>query len=148
MSFRRWLLLLLVLALGAGLGAQEDTGEWRLSPKPIRDAVRQVVDAQLQAIRAKDFDGAYRQASRGIKRQFSAPVFAAMLKRGYPALLRHASADFGVVRDNRERDATVVVTVQDQLQRSAAYRYHLIREDGAWRIEGVVPAETRKRGDI
>jgi ABC-type transporter MlaC component len=144
----RWLALWLVLALALPLEAQEDTVEWRLSPKPLRDAVRQVVEAQLQAIRAKDFEGAYHHASRGIRRQFSAPVFTAMLKRGYPALLRHVSADFGVVRDNREREATVAVTVQDQLQRSAAYRYYLIREDGAWRIEGVVSVEARKRGDI
>lgn len=143
-----WRGLLLILALGARLGAQETAGEWRLSPKPVRDAVRQVVEAQLQAIRAKDFDEAYRHASRGIKRQFTAPVFAVMLKRGYPALVRHVSADLGVVRDNRERDATVLVTVQDQLQRSAVYRYHLVHEGEDWRIEGVVVGEAPKRGDI
>ncbi|MBI2517143.1 MAG: DUF4864 domain-containing protein [Opitutae bacterium] len=148
MSSVRCVFLLLGLVLGGQLAAQEDAGDWRLSPKPIRDAVKQTVEAQLQAIRAKDFEAAYRYASRGIRRQFSAPVFAAMLKRGYPVLVRHTSADLGVVRDDRENDAMVVVTVVDQLQRSAAYRYYLTHEGEAWRIDGVVADEAHKRGDI
>lgn len=138
----------LMLFLTGAVRAEQPGADWRLSPREIRDAVRQTVEEQLAALRQQDFGRAYQQASRGIRRQFPEAVFAAMIKRGYPALVRQVRAELGVVRDNRDTRAWVAVTVTDRLERSTDYRYYLVREGDAWRIEGVVGEERATRGDI
>lgn len=130
-----WLLLLFGVA-SVGLAAPNDN--WRRSPKPIREAVRATVEAQLNAIRENNFDLAYEYASAGIRVRFTPEVFAAMIRRGYPALVRHTQADVGAVRDDGKNRARVSVTVFDRLNRSTGYRYLLIEEEAGWRIEGVV----------
>lgn len=130
-----WLLLFFGVA-GVGLAAPDDN--WRRSPKPIREAVRATVEAQLSAIRENNFDLAYEFASAGIRARFTPTVFAAMIRRGYPALVRHTQADVGAVRDDGNNRARVSVTVFDRLNRGTNYRYLLVQEKAGWRIEGVV----------
>jgi len=122
--------------------------EMRLSPKPVRDEVRAVVEAQLAALRSGDFATAYDFAARGIKRQFDLRLFAAMIRRGYAPLLRPGETDLGVVRDDGKGMAQVGITATDAQKRSTVYRYWLVQEDGAWRISGVVLEQRPPRGDI
>lgn len=129
-------LLLLFGVAHVGLAASGD--DWRRSPKPIREAVRATVEAQLSAIRENNFAQAYEYASAGVRERFTEGVFAAMIRRGYPALVRHTQADVGAVRDDGKNRARVSVTVFDRLNRSTSYRYLLIEEEAGWRIEGVV----------
>ena len=138
--------VLILLCLLAGAGAEES--EMRLSPKPVRDEVRTVVESQLAALRRGEIDEAYALASAGIRRQFSARVFGQMLRRGYPPLLRNAKADLGIVRDDGEGTAQLAVTVMDGLNRSTAYRFWLVLEEEGWRINGVVIEQKPPRGDI
>lgn len=143
---RRGIILLFCLAgLAATLRAAEPS--MRLSQKQVRDEVKTVVEAQLAALKEGDFPTAYGFAARGIKTQFDLRVFALMLKRGYAPLLRHESADIGLVRDDGEGAAQVEVTVVDGLQRATAYRYWLVREEAGWRITGVVLEQKPPRGD-
>ncbi|MDI1319432.1 MAG: DUF4864 domain-containing protein [bacterium] len=121
--------------------------ELRLSPKKIRDEVRAVVEAQLAALRTGDFETAYGFAAEGIRRQFDARLFAAMIKRGYPALLRPGQSDLGVVRDNGAGLAQILVTVTDRQNRSTVYRYILDKAEAGWRISGVVLEQRPPRGD-
>jgi hypothetical protein len=137
---------LLLLGLLAGAGAAEP--EMRLSPKQVRDEVRAVVEAQLAALRAGDFATAYDFAARGIKRQFDAQLFAAMIRRGYAALLKPDQTDLGVVRDNGAGTAQISVTATDRQKRSTIYRYWLVKEDDVWRISGVMLEQRPPRGDI
>lgn len=130
--------------LAAVAPAQERAEGWRLSPPPLRDAVRATVEGQLHALRARKFDDAYGLAASGIRRQFTAPVFAAMIRRGYPALLEHRRFESGVVRDDRQRHAQVIYTVFDSAGTAHTYRYRLVQEEGRWRIEGVVAATPDK----
>ncbi|MBI2514021.1 MAG: DUF4864 domain-containing protein [Opitutae bacterium] len=136
---RGWVVAFLGIWLAtATAGAPERAESWRLSPAETRDAVRATVAAQLQALRAGKFDAAYALAASGIRRQFTAPGFAAMLRRGYPALLEHRRFEAGLVRGDRERHAQVTFTVYDAADTAKDYRYTLVNEDGRWLIEGVV----------
>jgi hypothetical protein len=120
----------------------------RLSPRKIREEVRAVVEAQLEALRAGDFSTAYDFAARGIRRQFDEQLFAVMIRRGYPALLRPGQADVGAVRDDGKGTAQVTVTVTDRQKNITAYRYWLVNEETGWRISGVVRELQPPRGDI
>ena len=137
--------IVVLLGLLAGAGATEP--EMRLSPKKVRDEVRTVVEAQLTALQAGDFATAYGFAARGIKRQFDERLFAAMIRRGYGALLKPDKTDVGVVRDDGEGAAQVGVTVTDRQNHSTIYRYWLVKEDDTWRISGVMLEQRPPRGD-
>jgi len=121
--------------------------EMRLSPKKIREEVRAAVEGQLAALRQGDFSAAYGFAARGIRRQFDERLFAAMIRRGYPALLRPEQPDLGIVRDDGEGTAQVTVTITDKQNRTTVYRYWLVLEEAGWRISGVVPEQKPLRGD-
>ncbi len=136
------------LLLGLLAGAVAAEPEMRLSPKKVRDEVRAVVEAQLAALQAGDFAAAYELAARGIRRQFDERLFTVMIKRGYAPLLRPDQTDLGVVRDDGEGTAQIGVTVSDRQNRSTVYRYWLVKEGEAWRINGVVLEQRPPRGDI
>ena len=136
---RQWFLALMFL--GAWVGPAATSDDWRRSPKSVREAVRATVEGQLAAIREDNFVKAYDFASQGIRARFAPAVFAAMIRRGYPALVRHTQADVGSVRDYEYHRAVVSVTVSDRLDRRKSYRYLMIEEAGALRIDGVVEEE-------
>ncbi|MBX3736658.1 MAG: DUF4864 domain-containing protein [Candidatus Didemnitutus sp.] len=131
-------MILLLFVAAFAIAQADDAPAWRLSSKPVRDAVRATVEGQLDAIRAGKFDEAYRFAASGIQRQFSPAVFAAMLRRGYPAVVAHRRFELGVVRDDRGGRAQVVCVVFDAKNAGKAFRYSLVAEEGRWRIAGVV----------
>jgi hypothetical protein len=143
---RAWASCWALLASAVLLAAQP-SADWRISSRPTRLAVHAVVDGQLAALQAGRFDVAYTFAARGIREQFSAAVFAEMIRRGYAPLLGHRARRLGLVRDD-ERRAYVDVTLVDAQNRPIRYRYELTREGADWRIAGVValPGESG-RGD-
>lgn len=137
-----------ILWLCGALGSAAAEPDFRISQKHVRDEVRAVVTAQLAALAKGDFEAAYEFAAEGIRRQFDVRLFGAMIKRGYPRLLRQHSADVGIVRDNGSGAAQVAVTVTDPLNRATVYRYWLVREKTGWKISGVVVEQRPPRGDI
>lgn len=139
-------MIFLLFATAVAIVSADDASVWRLSPKPIRDAVRATVEGQLGAIRAEKFEEAYRFAASGIQRQFTPAVFAAMLRRGYPAIVAHQRFEAGVVHDDRAQRAEVVYMVFDAKERGKAFRYALVEEAGRWRIAGVVPESSEPSG--
>jgi hypothetical protein len=138
--------ILLLLAGWLG-GAHAAEPEMRLSPKPVRDEVRAVVTAQLAALRSGDFAAAYDFAAQAVRRQFDERLFALMIRRGYPPLLKPGRSELGVVRDDGQGAAQVSVTVTDARNRSTVYRYWLVKERAGWRINGVVLEQRPPRGD-
>ncbi len=143
------IVLLLVAGLAGSIRAQGGYGDdWRVGTKALREAVCNTLEGQLRALRQRDFDKAYDLAAESIKARFTPAVFAAMIRRGYPALLRHVREEPGVVREDGAGHAVVVVTVIDQLNQRTNFRYILVDEESGWRIEGVVaegrppPADT------
>ncbi len=142
------LVAIFVFALGLLAPAFAQKPDMRISSKKVRDEVGAVVGAQLTALQKGDFATAYDFAARGIRRQFDERLFAAMIRRGYPALLRPGARDLGIVRDDGEGAAEVTVTVTDAQKRSTVYRYMLTQEEGVWRIGTVVLEQRPPRGDI
>jgi hypothetical protein len=142
----RLLTLLCWLGLAVAVSGQEASGG-RVAGREVRDAVRAVVEDQLTALQKEDFAAAYRHAALGLRQQFRAEVFEAMIRRGYPALLAHRRSDLGIVRETREGRAFVDVTVFDARDRATRFRYHLVREGGEWRVEGVIGLRAAPRGD-
>jgi hypothetical protein len=143
-TFTRGGLLLFVALFGVANAAGP---EMRLSPKKIRDEVRTTVEAQLKALREGNFEEAYEMASVGIKAQFDVRLFAALIRHGYPVLLQANEADVGIVRDQNEEFAQVVVTILDHQKRTMVYSYSLVKERAGWRINGVVLQQRQARGD-
>lgn len=121
--------------------------DWRLSPREVRDEVKLVVTDQLRAFQREDIAAAYALAASSIRQQFRLPIYERMIRRGYAPLLKHERADAGVVRDDGAAMAMLLVIVRDRDGRLIRYNFHLLREDGAWRVSGVLPEPTAPKAE-
>jgi hypothetical protein len=115
---------------------------------PAREwtAIRNVIDAQREALRAGDAARAFSFAAPGIQERFhDAATFAAMVQQAYAPLLDARSAEFlegGVVEDKTLQplrlvmnDGTVLVAI-----------YEMRKDDaGRWRIAACVIAPSTVR---
>ena len=101
-------------------------------------AAESVILRQLEAFRAGDFDTAYSFASSSIQQMFDRPAFERMVVTGYPEIAR--SAHVVIAKNQRMTDDQRYITVRIigvNGQRIEAL-YEMVREDGRWRISGVV----------
>lgn len=132
---RRRLGCLAVLGLLAPL-----TAAAALLAEPDASAVRKVVEAQLEAFAADDAERAFSYASTGIRAQFGdATNFMAMVRGGYPMVVRPAAVSFFQAQANDDAEGTVSqpVHVRDRAGRHWRATYLLERQVGAgWRIGG------------
>jgi hypothetical protein len=136
---RRWLGcvaligLLMPTAAGAAVLAEPDAG-----------AVRQVVETRLEAFAVNDAARAFSYASASIQAQFGdANNFMAMVRSGYPMVVRAAAVAFFQVQVEMGTPPTVKQPVQlrDREARLWKATYLLVRQAGAgWRISGCVVA--------
>jgi len=95
-----------------------------------------VVSKQLSAFRANDYPDAYRQVSLGFQEKFNIESFADLARTDYPALLRALRVEFGAVHfegRNAFIPAYFFLPEGDILP----CVYTLVREDDAWKIDGV-----------
>lgn len=102
-------------------------------------AVRAVIEAQLEAFAADDAVRAFSYASEGIRRQFVDPErFMAMVRSGYPMVLRPRSASFFHAR-RAPTGVFQVVQLRDRSGRLWRATYLLEQQaDRSWRIGGCV----------
>ena len=117
--------------------------------EPNARAVRQVIEAQLEAFAADDAERAFSYASPAIRAQFGdANTFMGMVRGGYPMVLRPAAVSFFQARTVDGADTTVSQPVQlrDRGGRLWLATYVLERQAGVgWRINGcVVVADSGK----
>ena len=112
--------------------------------EPDARAVRQVVEAQLDAFAADDAERAFSYAATGIRAQFGdANNFMAMVRRGYPMVIRPAAVSFFQPQRDVGTPETVTQLVQlrDREGRLWNATYLLEQVTGAgWRISGCVVA--------
>lgn len=99
-------------------------------------AMREVIDAQLEAFSRDDHEGAFSLASPGIRERFgSAETFVRMVREQYAVVYRPASRTFlaPVVEDG-----TVIFPVQlsDRAGGVWVALYTMQRSGGAWRVAG------------
>jgi Domain of unknown function (DUF4864) len=112
--------------------------------EPDARAVRQVVEAQLEAFAADDAARAFSRASSSIQAQFGdANTFMAMVRSGYPMVVRTAAVSFfqPQVEVGTPATATQLVQLRDREVRLWMATYVLERQTAAgWRISGCVVA--------
>jgi len=119
-----------------------------LSEADMRD-VRQVVEAQLKAFAQDDAGRAYSYASPEIQAQFGdANNFMAMVRSGYPMVIRPAAVSFFLpqVEERTPESVKQLVRLRDHAGRLWIAAYLLQRQAGAgWRISGCVVAPDSDR---
>jgi len=136
-AFLKWAVLgsvvciLFVRSAAAGLEPSEAS---------VKSEITAVIEAQLAAFRAGDFDKAYSFASSPIREKFPLAEFSQMVKTGYPIIATSVKADFGICLDNGV-EASIFVHVEAKDGSSKDYQYGLVRERGGWRITGVTEPE-------
>jgi hypothetical protein len=108
------------------------------APLPaLADPIQRVINDQLQAFLADDFDTAFTYASPSIKRMFGSPErFGQMVRDGYPMV--HRPEDVTML-DQREMDGRVFqrVMIRDMGGRVHMLAYQMIETDEGWQINGV-----------
>lgn len=111
------------------------------------DSIRSTVASQLSAMAAGDAQRAFSLAVPGIRQQFgNADTFMAMVKNGYPMVIRPAATTYFVATANA-KGALQQVRLQDPEGRLWLATYVLARQaDGHWRIAGCgVVSDTSSR---
>jgi hypothetical protein len=117
--------------------SQQNTPPIHPSQDRVRAELIAVVESQLAAFRENDFTKAYGHASASIKNRFPPPAFEQMVKSQYPVIAHSKAALFGVILDNSD-EAVVNVRIEAEPEGTADYRYLMKRENGDWKIQGVV----------
>jgi hypothetical protein len=135
-----------------GLPTQVTVGAATLA-EPHASEIRKVIESQLEAFAADDPERAYSHASQGIRDRFGdATTFMAMVRRGYPMLIRPAAVAFlraqafpaSEPSPDTVQQAVQIVQVRDREGRLWQATYVLERQAGAgWRIGGCVVAADR-----
>jgi hypothetical protein len=102
-----------------------------------RRAIRQTIEAQLDAFRREDGPAAYSYASPEIQRQFQTPeMFMHMVRQGYPQVYRSREVDFRELVAARDAATQAVLLVGPDGDTAMAL-YRMQRQiDGSWRIDG------------
>jgi hypothetical protein len=111
---------------------------WQATPPAELYAV---VWKQLNAFRADDYPGAYRQVSMSFQEKFNLESFAELARAEYPGLVRAARVEFGAVRFEG-RHAFIPAYFFLAEGDIVPCVYTLIREEDGWKIEN---ARVQKR---
>lgn len=138
MAWRVAALLALLASLGGSAWAQERAPESGISAAD-RQAIREVIQSQVDAFRRDDGEAAFGYASPEIQRQFgTAEIFMDMVRQGYQAVYRPRLFDFEeIVTLNGQPTQRVRVISPDGRPVIAFYPMRRL-PDGSWRIDGCV----------
>jgi hypothetical protein len=131
--------LLLALAAGAAPAVAQDLSE------ADRSAIRDTIQAQVEAFRRDDGEAAFGLASPSIQGMFgSAETFMDMVRQGYRPVYRPRAFDFSeIVTLNGQITQKVHVVGPDGRPVTAFYPMTQL-PDGTWRVNGCylqAPAE-------
>lgn len=106
-------------------------------PEVDRDAIRAVIQAQLDAFQADDAQRAFSFASPSIQDRFATPArFLAMVKASYQPVYRPRSAVFQETIVDQDVVAQQVLLVDSNDQLFMAVYPMEKQPDGTWRIAG------------
>lgn len=102
------------------------------------EAIRSVIDRQIEAFRQDDGSQAFSFASPAIQARFGSPAaFMAMVRSGYPAVYRPLEVEFRELRLEGDQAVQEVYFVGHD-GKAALGLYRMERQpDGSWRIDGV-----------
>ena len=104
------------------------------------EAIKSVIEGQLNAFAADDGQTAYSYASPIVKGVFADPdTFMAMVKKGYQPVYRNSARTFGdLFEDGLGRPAMRVVLMGADGKRYEALYSMEKQQDGSWKIAGCV----------
>jgi len=121
----------LLIGLAATASAQADLSDGD------RAAIRQVIQAQVDAFRRDDGDAAFGLASPAIQGMFgTSEIFMDMVRQGYQPVYRPRAFDFHeIVELNGQPAQKVHVIGPDGRPVTAIYPMRQL-PDGSWRIDG------------
>jgi len=130
MALRLLALLGLLLSLAGGAQAQSVSDA-------DRAAIRQVIEAQVDAFRRDDGDAAFEYASPAIQGMFGSPeIFMDMVRQGYQPVYRPRAFDFREIVSLHGQPAQKVHVIgPDGRPVTAIYPMRQL-PDGTWRIDG------------
>ncbi len=114
----------------------------RLSQPSDRAEISGVVAAQLVAIRTEDWDNAYAYTASTFRHVTSQTAFVTLITRNFEVICRNTKADFGAPSDNGQTAIMPVRVFADG--KSVSYTWTLARENGRWKITGVVAQRTNR----
>lgn len=102
-----------------------------------KDEVTGVIQNQLDAFLADDFDTAFTYASPRIKRMFGSPDrFGMMVRQGYPMVWRPADVQYlDLSRQGPYEVQKVLIT--DETGATHVLEYRMIETPDGWQIAGV-----------
>jgi hypothetical protein len=109
-------------------------------------AIRKVIEQQLDAFAADDAERAFSHAAPMIRQLFGTPErFLAMVRRGYPVVYRPARVAF-LRPEVAEGEIHQAVQMQDADGEVWTATYRMQRQsDKSWRISGVELAPSKSR---
>ena len=130
MALRLLALLGLLLSLAGAAQAQSVSDA-------DRAAIRQVIQAQVDAFRRDDGDAAFEYASPAIQGMFGSPeIFMDMVRQGYQPVYRPRAFDFREIVSLHGQPAQKVHVIgPDGRPVTAIYPMRQL-PDGTWRIDG------------
>lgn len=125
--------LLKALVLFAGLVIGPLGGPARADPV----AIQSVIEGQITAFRADDFDTAFGYAAPGIRQMFGTPQnFGTMVRQGYPMVWRPGLVEF--LQSEEEggtwRQDVLITDAEGRLYRLA---YAMVETPEGWKIAAV-----------
>ena len=107
-------------------------------PAPAARELYSIVNRQISALRAEDFDSAYREAASGVQQKFSRSQFELMIRRDFSSLKEAQRVEFGALQVAGATAAVeVFIAVPDGTMRG--YLYSFSAEPDGWKIDGVQP---------
>ena len=139
-----WRFPLFLLFIGGLLAspAMAQSAGLKPSTAAVRAELVKVVQAQITAFRAGDYEVAYRLSAEAFRRQYSQVEFTRLVKAGYVAITTSTGADYGIARDDGTQ-AALPVTVEAG-GHPQPYLYLLAKDPDGWRITGVIPQQPRE----
>ena len=130
------LLGVLFLVLVSGSSAQADDAPSALAA-PDQQAIRQVIEAQLDAFQHDDGTKAFGFASPTIQHQFGdAATFMQMVKSGYTPVYRPRSVSFDKLLDTQYGPDQILRLIGPDGHAYAAHYIMQRQPDGSWMING------------
>jgi ketosteroid isomerase-like protein len=129
---RRLLLIAVILMTGGAVARADDA----ITPADAA-AIRQVIQAQMNAFRVDDWNAAFGYAAPSIQAKFQSPqIFSQMVTQAYQPVYRPRGVEFREIKASEFGPTQEVFVVgPDDLSYLAYYTMEK-QPDGTWRISG------------